>query len=90
MTCSNCGQPSVRIRRSTRAFGKGPENIIVIENVPVISCRNCGMDFISAATLEQIEQLRAHRMEAPRYSIPVATFQDREDDMLTELAEAAA
>ncbi len=89
MTCSNCGQPTVRIRRSTRAFGKG-ENIMMIENVPVISCRNCGMDFISAATLEQIEQLRVHRMEAPRYLIPVATFQDREELLQTEFAEAAA
>ena len=89
MTCSNCGQPTARIRRSSRAFGKG-ENLMVIENVPVISCRNCGMDFISAATLEQIEELRAHRIEAPRFSIPVSTFQDREDSLLAELAETAA
>lgn len=89
MICSNCGQPTARIRRSTRAFGKG-ENIMVIENVPVISCRGCGMDFISATTLKQIEALRARRLEITRYSIPVATFQDQEGPMLTELAEATA
>ncbi len=87
MTCPNCGQPTARIRRRTRAYGKG-EDAIMIENVPVISCRNCGMDFITAITLGQLEQIRAHRSELPTRAVPVATFQDEPDPLLAELAEA--
>ena len=32
--------------------------MLVIEDVPVISCRNCGIDLISAETFHALNQLR--------------------------------
>jgi YgiT-type zinc finger domain-containing protein len=89
MTCPNCGQDGAYIRRSTIAFGDGDE-LLVVENVPLVTCRECGMDLYSAVTLHQIERLEAHLADLPHRSIPFATFQDEEDPALAELAEVAA
>ena len=37
MVCDVCGQEGARLRRVTRSYGKGA-TILVIENVPVVSC----------------------------------------------------
>jgi YgiT-type zinc finger domain-containing protein len=88
MTCPNCGQDGAYIHRSTRAFGKG-DRLLVVENVPVVTCRECAMELYSAVTLGQIERLEAQLADLPRRSIPFATFQDEEDLALAELAEAS-
>ncbi len=88
MICGNCGQPTAYISRSARAFGSG-DDLLVIENMPIISCRECGAEFLSALTSHQIDHLRANFAKLPSRSIRVATFQDEEDPVLSELATAA-
>jgi len=89
MICGNCGEPTAYISRSTRAFGEG-DDLIVVENVPVIACRECGAEFLSILTFGQIERLHNNRSHIPTRPVPVATFQDEEDPVLAELAEATA
>lgn len=89
MTCGNCGQPTAYISRSSRAFGKGG-TLFVVENVPVIACRECGAEFLSITTYDQIARLKKNRDHLPTQSVPVVTFQDEEDPALAELAEAVA
>jgi YgiT-type zinc finger domain-containing protein len=58
----------------TRSYGKG-ENLLVIENVPVISCPHCGESYLTADTLHEIERIKLHRKNlASKRSVPVATF----------------
>lgn len=89
MKCSNCGQDTAYISRSTRAFGEG-DRLVVVENVPVISCRECGAEFLSIATFGQIERINNNRANIPAQLVPVTRFQDEEDPVLASLATAIA
>ena len=74
MTCDICGREGTRIHRVPRSYGKG-RDLLVIENVPVASCPNCGESYVTADTLHEIERIRRHRRRcgAPRPVI-VAEF----------------
>jgi len=48
------------VRRVSRSYGKG-EGLLVIENVPVVSCPNCGEGYLTAETLHEIERIKLHR-----------------------------
>ncbi len=74
MVCDNCGQKTARIRHVTRGYGKG-ENLLVIENIPVISCSNCGESYLTAETLHEIERIKSQRENiAVQRPVPVAVF----------------
>lgn len=60
MICDICGQEGARIRKVARTHGKG-KALLVIENVPVISCPHCGESYLTAETLYEIERLKLHR-----------------------------
>ena len=49
MVCAVCGQEGARIRRVTRSYGKGA-TLLIIENVPVVSCPHCGTSYLTAQT----------------------------------------
>ena len=74
MICDICGQDGAKIRQMTRSYGKGG-NLLIIENVPVVSCYNCGESYLTADTLHEIERIKLHRQcFAKERSIPVAAF----------------
>jgi YgiT-type zinc finger domain-containing protein len=60
MLCDICGQEGVRIRRVARTYGKG-RHLLVIENVPIVSCPYCGESYLTAETLQAIERIKLHR-----------------------------
>lgn len=74
MICDVCGQGNARIRYLSRSYGKG-DTLLVIENVPVISCLDCGESYLTAQTLHHIDQIKRDRkaltVERP---VEVATF----------------
>jgi YgiT-type zinc finger domain-containing protein len=74
MQCEVCGAYSARIRRVHRTLGKG-KDLILVENIPLVVCRQCGASYYTAATLRHLEEIRCTRdtSTAPR-TIPVATF----------------
>ncbi len=57
MKCDICGKDGARTRRVTRSYGKG-ESLLVIEDVPVVSCPHCGESYLTAETLHEIERLK--------------------------------
>ena len=57
ITCNLCGQPTAREVRRTKIVGKG-ECQVIVENVPMISCRNCGHDYFSLAVAKMLDQIR--------------------------------
>lgn len=72
--CAYCGSPKLHHRFVTRSFGKG-ESLLVIEGIPSISCGNCGESYFTAATMHELERVKAHRksLAVPR-AVAVAAF----------------
>lgn len=74
VVCDMCGESGAKRRRVTRSYGSGA-NLLVIENVPVISCPHCGETYLSADTLHELDRLKAHRRSlASKRSVPVLAF----------------
>ncbi|MBW7920420.1 MAG: type II toxin-antitoxin system MqsA family antitoxin, partial [Anaerolineales bacterium] len=55
MICDICGKKGAEVRYMTRSYGKGA-NLLIIENVPVVVCPNCGESYLTAETLHEIER----------------------------------
>jgi YgiT-type zinc finger domain-containing protein len=74
MICAICGDEGVKIRHVSRSYGQ-EENLLVIENVPVVGCPHCGESYLTAVTLHEIEHIKLHRQSfAQNRSVPVAVF----------------
>ncbi len=74
LICDVCGKQGARIRHVSRSYGRG-DSLLVIENVPVVSCPNCGESYLTAETLHEIERIKLHRQAmAEERSVPVAVF----------------
>jgi YgiT-type zinc finger domain-containing protein len=58
--CDICGQDGAQVRRIARSYGKGKQ-LLVIENVPVVSCPHCGESYMTAETMQEIERIKLHR-----------------------------
>ena len=72
--CDNCGKPGAKIRHLSRSYGKG-ESLLVIENVPVVSCPHCGESYLTAETLHELQRIKMHRQNfAVERAVPVAAF----------------
>ena len=74
MRCDICGKKGVRTHKVARTYGKGKE-ILVIENIPVVTCPHCGESYLEADTLHEIERIKLHKKNfAVKRAIPVADF----------------
>ena len=74
MICDICGREGAHIRRVARTYGKG-KHILVIENIPVVSCSYCGDSYLTAETLHEIERIKLHRKSfAVERHVEVADF----------------
>jgi YgiT-type zinc finger domain-containing protein len=74
IVCDICGKTGARIRHVAETHGRG-KRLLVIENIPMISCPNCGGRYFTAETLHEIERIKLHRkaLAAPR-PVAVAEF----------------
>ncbi|MBN1873258.1 MAG: type II toxin-antitoxin system MqsA family antitoxin [Anaerolineae bacterium] len=74
MKCDICGEEGVWVRHVTRSYGKA-ESLLIIENIPIISCSHCGESYLTAETLYEIERIKLHRQNfAQERAVPVAAF----------------
>ena len=74
MTCEICGKQGARVRKITETLGKR-KRMLVIENVPLVSCPHCGESYFTAETLHELERIRLHRKSlATERPVPVARF----------------
>jgi YgiT-type zinc finger domain-containing protein len=74
MICDICGKEDARIQRVSRTCGKG-NNLLVIENVPVVSCPHCGESYLTTETFHEIERIKLHRKSfAVERPVEVAQF----------------
>jgi len=74
LVCDVCGREGAQVRHVTRSYGKGA-HLLVIENVPLISCPHCGESYLTAATLHEIERIKRQRVSfATKRPVAVAVF----------------
>ena len=74
LVCDICGKVGARLRYVSRSYGKG-KDLLVIENVPVISCPYCGESYLTAETLHELERIKLHRKSfAVERPVAVAEF----------------
>jgi len=74
LVCGICGHQAARPIKRPQVLGKGTA-MIVIEDVPAISCRHCGEIYLTAETMDRLDQLRrSQKTLSKRYEIPVAAF----------------
>ena len=74
MVCDICGREGTRIRKVARTYGKD-EDLLVIENIPVVSCPHCVESYLTAETLHEIERIKLHRRSfAVERPVEVASF----------------
>jgi YgiT-type zinc finger domain-containing protein len=59
IVCRNCGQRAARQIRRDEIYGRGPQAII-IENVPMIRCDNCGLTYLEPDVIRRIDEICAH------------------------------
>ena len=74
----------------TRSYGRGTA-LLVIENVPVVVCPDCGESYVTADTLHLLERIKRHRrrLAAPK-RVAVASFTSRRASEVRELTRHAA
>ena len=58
--CDVCGYAEAKTRYTFRTYGKGVD-LLVIENVPVVSCPSCGTSYLTSLTLKEIDRIRHDR-----------------------------
>jgi YgiT-type zinc finger domain-containing protein len=74
VVCDICGESGAHVRRVSRSYGQGA-SLLVIENVPIISCPHCGESYLTAETLHEIERIKLHRNSwAQERPVAVAAF----------------
>jgi len=68
------GRQGFRLRKIARTYGQG-EKLLVVENVPVVSCPHCGESYLTAETLYHIEQIKQKRQQvAVERPVAVASY----------------
>ncbi|MFH1976758.1 MAG: type II toxin-antitoxin system MqsA family antitoxin [Pseudomonadota bacterium] len=60
MICDICGQDQGVVKLVTRSFGK-KKDLLIIEDIPVVSCAACGESYMTAETLHEVERIKMHR-----------------------------
>ena len=76
LTCDICGEKGARTRHVSRSYGSG-KDLLVVEDIPMVSCPNCGENYFTAHTLHELERIKLHRSSfAEKQSVAVAKFHD--------------
>ena len=57
IVCDVCGCIEAKTRYTSRTYGKG-EDLLVIENVPVVVCPSCGTSYLTSFTLKEIDLIK--------------------------------
>ena len=73
MICAYCGKEGARERLTTESIGRG-DKLLVIEDVPIIHCSNCGESYLTAETLHRIEAIRHDARAVRKRPVNVAHF----------------
>jgi YgiT-type zinc finger domain-containing protein len=72
--CDYCGKIGARINHVSRSYGKDA-NLLIIEDIPVVTCPHCKETYMTAETMHEIERIKLHRKSlSKKRQIAVAEF----------------
>ncbi len=72
--CDNCGVKAARVIKRPQVLGRGAK-MIVVDNVPVIACKNCGENYMTSETMHKLDDIRIkQKKEKSERKIAVAEF----------------
>lgn len=72
--CDICGVRSARTVKRPQILGRG-EQMMLVDNVPVIACKNCGESYMTSATMHKLDDIRAKQKEkSTKREIDVEVF----------------
>lgn len=72
--CDICGVKAAREVKRPQVLGRG-ERMILVDNVPVIACKNCGESYMTSATMHKLDNIRIKQKETViKRKIAVAEF----------------
>lgn len=60
MKCELCGARAATLKKTTKSFGRG-DNLVVIENIPIVYCSSCHESYLTADTAREIDRIRDNR-----------------------------
>jgi len=60
MQCELCGVRAAAIKKTTKSFGRG-DNLVVIENIPIVHCSRCHESYLTADTARELDRIRKNR-----------------------------
>ncbi|MEQ8538691.1 MAG: YgiT-type zinc finger protein [Coleofasciculus sp. D1-CHI-01] len=69
--CDICGSDNVIIRQITRAYGKG-EDLLVIENIPILSCPDFSITFSPPSSPSSPSPPSPHLPISPSSHLPIS------------------
>lgn len=74
ITCENCGFKAARVVKRPQVLGRGIK-MILVDNVPVIACRNCGESYMTGKTIHSLDKMRLEqKSESANRKVDVAEF----------------
>lgn len=74
VVCANCGVKAARVVKRPQILGRGAK-MILVENVPVIACRNCGENYMTSETMHRLDKIRMKKKtEMKERKISAAKF----------------
>jgi YgiT-type zinc finger domain-containing protein len=60
LVCDICGVAAAHTVKRTKVFGKGAQ-MLVIEDIPFITCDNCHQTYTTAETMRALDEIRQNR-----------------------------
>ena len=72
--CDICGIKAARTVKRPQVLGRGAQ-MILVDNVPVIACRNCGESYMTSETIHRLDDIRSkQKANSAARKIAVAEF----------------
>ncbi len=74
LICDICGKKEARLVKRPQVLGRG-NRMMLVDNVPVIACKNCGESYLTSATMHKLDDIRVNQQEkTAKRKIAVAEF----------------
>lgn len=72
--CSFCGEHTARRVTKSQVFGRGAK-MLVIEDIPTMTCSNCGQIYLTGEVLKMLEEILKNRSKyVTQRTVNVAEF----------------
>ena len=72
--CDNCGVKAAHIVKRPQVLGRGTK-MMLVDNVPVIACRNCSENYMKGETMHRLDKIRMkQKIESVERKVGVAEF----------------